>query len=696
MKLRLALASLVWLGVVAQSTTALAALTDSEKGQLRSFFEASDLSTVPRMRALAARPDLSANESAEALASAFREQPLTEARQRYLHALLFGPASQPSRAALISPVSRALLARADLMLRDRPGSIGGYIETEPAAFEELMAIHQFIGKSLGPESGMGATIRNESLRSVAQAYGQHVAQHAALMGHRNKAEGRGLLLRSQIALNLAALSNVLSNREEVASWLGLDPVSKGFFLRTGAVLEVVGDGPAIRAAEVARVVESVPNALRGVSLVLVDKVSSAPLKPSTAVLAVRSPVGALAPAREGWWGADRSGEAPEQALCEAAWVVSDKASREAFKANPKLDALAAGAVQRASGKGEATLLAPWLIGSSLDRDAQTSPTAILPRTLAVASAAMLLVDGRRTLDIALSRWLAGQGHAFEQLLVGLSVLADGSGGAVQLGQQAGKASLRVPVTLQEGVVAGFELDGHKWTIERSGGGAISRLRVDNREPGAWAVSSASVPLTAGDRWAAGTLQFVRLSGAPRVAVLDDGRIIIASAQPATGQGLDAIQAKAPAADHEVLATVRVESGKGGLVVRAVSGTSSFQGVALKLTCEPPGGSDSAPAGQSSDSCVASLVQIDDAGQEQAVASPASPIGAQPSGGFQVRLAIKGSDVRASVGTVEIQGKLSKALKPGHAGVMVERGGRLEVRDWRVQGAGHTGPKGPRK
>jgi len=483
MKTRVALACLVWFGVATASSTSFAALTDSEKGQLRSFFEASELSTVARMRALAARPDLSASESADALTAAFREQQLNEPRQRYLQQLLFGPASQPSRAALIGPVSRALLARADHMLRDRPGSLGGFIETEPAVFEELMAIHQFVGKSLGPDSGMGSTLRNESLRSVAQAYGQHVAQHAALLGHRNKAEGRGLLLRAQIALNLAALSVALSNREEVATWLGLDPVAKGFFLRTGAVLEVAGDGPAIRAAEVARVVESVPGALRGVSLVLVDKASAAAIKPGPAVLAVRSPVGALAPGRDGFWGADRSGEAPEQALCEAAWVVGDKATREAFKSNPKLEELAAGALQRAAGKGDATWLAPWLLASSLDRDAQTSPSPVPPYALATAAAAMLLVDGRRTIDIALARWLSGQGHAFEQALLGINVLANGSTGSIQLGQRAGKAPLRVGVTLEQGTVSGFELDGHKWTIERGTAGAISKLRIDNREPG---------------------------------------------------------------------------------------------------------------------------------------------------------------------------------------------------------------------
>jgi hypothetical protein len=87
--------------------------------------------------------------------------------------------------------------------------------------------------------------------------------------------------------------------------------------------------------------------------------------------------------------------------------------------------------------------------------------------------------------------------------------------------------------------------------------------------------------------------------------------------------------------------------------------------------------------------------MDSAGQEKVLA-PAVALGVQPPGGFQARVLIEGKRLEASVGSVELKSELATALNPGHAGVAVGKTGRVEVRDWRIQGVGHQGPKGPRK
>lgn len=664
------------------SARADASLTDSEKGQIRSWIEHPSPEAASRLRALVARPDLTADESSEALGAALRDQPFVPARETLLGSLLFGPASRSSRASLVSPVSRALLTRAHAVMQRERSSPAAFV-ADPAALEELLRIHRFIGKAVGPESGVGATLRNDATRAVAVAYRDHVQAHAGVLGFLSDAEGPALLLRTQVASNVAGLASVLDNRDEAAGWLGLTGSARGLFVRTGVVIASSQPGQELRIAQIARVLESVPAGLRAVRVALVDKTQHASLGPSAAVLPVRARLGAVAPVRDGLWPAELRDELPDQALVEAAWAVSLSASRAAMASNPSLARAAESALRRAAGKGDATFIAPWLLHASLDRDAATSTQPFPPEFLAASAATMLLTDGRRVVDLAMSKWLAGRGEPLEQVLLGLALLAVGNDGSadeqsVRLGQDGGRSPLPAGVTLRDGRVVRFVIDGHRYEPAVDAQGGLSDVRFNGEPASSVAISAASVPVTAGDRWGTKDRELIRCSGAPRIAVLDDGRTIVASAVGSSGV-LDTVVSRAPSSDQEIQAHVRVIGSGGGLVVRAKPSRGGFDGAALLLECAAE--------------CTARLVQVE-AGGTRTPLGEARVVGPQPPMGFSLRLSVEGDNLRASIGSTELASPLARPLQPGHAGFTVSSDTRLEVRAWRIDRAGRTQPAKP--
>ena len=672
----------VCLATLLASASADASLTDSEKGQVRSLLQQARPDSATRLRALIARPDLTADEASEALAAALHDQPLSPSRQALLQEMLFGPASQPSRTALVAPVSRALLARASALLSSRSLPAGKLLEDDEV-FDESMRIHRFLARVVGPESGIGGTLRNDSLRAVATAYREHLQKHSELFGRRGDVQGPALLLRAQSSANLAALASVLMNREEAASWMDLSGPARGFFIRTGAVLETASQAQPSRIAEIARVLESVPSGLQGVRVVLVDKVQPSPIGPSSVILPVRARMGSIAPVRDGIWPAELREELPDQALVEAAWAISLRAARSVFASNPTIAKAAADALQHASGKGEATFIAPWLLQACLDRDASTSARPFPPESLAAATATMLLVDARRVVDLAMSKWLAGRPEPLEQVVLGLSLLAASDGSAnersVELGQQGGRSALRATVTVRDGLVVRFVIDGHRYEVGGDKGG-LGDVKYNGEPASSVAISAASVPVTAGDRWGAKDRELLRLSGAPRAALLDDGRLILAASSNPAGSG-DAVQSRAPAVDHEIQAHVRVLGTGGGLLVRSSPRDRGFDGAGLLLECATE--------------CTARLVQFSADGTQTPIGE-AVGVGAQPDTGFGLRLSVEGDRLRASVGSTELTGSLARPLPPGHAGFTVQSDSRLEVRAWRIERAGRAPAATPKR
>src|SRR5690242_9009803 len=110
MKLGAAVVALAML-VLGGATEARAALTSSEKGQIRDFVARAQAENAGRVRSLVARTDLTSDESIAALSEAVAPVPFTDQRAIFLRELLFGGSSASSRPLLAQAVVRALLTR---------------------------------------------------------------------------------------------------------------------------------------------------------------------------------------------------------------------------------------------------------------------------------------------------------------------------------------------------------------------------------------------------------------------------------------------------------------------------------------------------------------------------------------------------------------------------------------------------------
>src|SRR5260370_42102712 len=113
-----------WLGatafaaVVAVSAPARASLTASEAEQIR--HDVATTSELGRVRALVARPDLTASEAAAAMSNALATTSLDPSHVSFLHELVFGAASTASRPVLAAATVAGTLARADALLAKQP------------------------------------------------------------------------------------------------------------------------------------------------------------------------------------------------------------------------------------------------------------------------------------------------------------------------------------------------------------------------------------------------------------------------------------------------------------------------------------------------------------------------------------------------------------------------------------------------
>src|SRR6187401_2558127 len=114
MKLGAALVALAMV-LLGGARSAEAALTSSEKGQIKDFVARGHAENAGRVRSLVARTDLTVDESIAALSEAVSAVPFTEPRSLFLRELVFGMSSGSSRPLLAHAVVRALTTRADVI-----------------------------------------------------------------------------------------------------------------------------------------------------------------------------------------------------------------------------------------------------------------------------------------------------------------------------------------------------------------------------------------------------------------------------------------------------------------------------------------------------------------------------------------------------------------------------------------------------
>ena len=124
--------------VVSVAAPSRASLTPSEAEQVRHGVKtATDL---PRVRALVARPDLSADEAAAALIAPMSATPFDPAHVTFLDDLVFNGAPTASQPVLVVAAVRGVLARADAIL----GQHALDLDRAPAALAELARVYGWI------------------------------------------------------------------------------------------------------------------------------------------------------------------------------------------------------------------------------------------------------------------------------------------------------------------------------------------------------------------------------------------------------------------------------------------------------------------------------------------------------------------------------------------------------------------------
>ncbi|MEJ7729474.1 MAG: hypothetical protein WKG00_09675 [Polyangiaceae bacterium] len=297
--------------------SASAALTDSEKAQVRDFYARGEPVSAPRVRAMLARPDLTPPESTAALADAVRGVAFDGRHQAWVHELLFGPATAASRSELVPVVVDALLARA-AGVATRAGDGDG------RGAAELLRIHAFVTSQIAsggrpPREGHdgGRAIRDDSLKQAAASYRAHLASPAM---ERARTLPALRAARAQAELALLELSSGLALPSDVAGWLGADPAERAVLERSGLlVVGLAGAAPAKTAALV-QMLEAAAPAAREASLLWIGKPRLEGLQARRGVLVAQAPLAGTkrVPGARLW--SPRVVPSPSSALAEMAFA----------------------------------------------------------------------------------------------------------------------------------------------------------------------------------------------------------------------------------------------------------------------------------------------------------------------------------------------------------------------------------------
>lgn len=663
MKLGAALVALAML-MLCNAREAGAALTSSEKGQIRDYFSRGQAENAGRVRSLVARTDLTAEESIAALTEAVAPVPLTEPRAVFLRELVFGVSSASSRPLLAHAVVRALLARADAVLQQYVGGL----DHEPRAIAELVAIYTFLDAAIAnagrptldahdSNAGISAAVYEEASKALRE----HVDRNARwLKGDGAVPESVGRLRAQAQAALLDMLPDGLTRRVDAVDRLGLKGARRQMLIEWGILLQDAGKLEEARAERVRQLLARLPGARVDLEVL--------------------------------YAGEDRGS-------LRARGLVAHVAGSAATDANPFGEELTPSAVDPAVSM-IAQELALIAVKRALDnrgelrlqaeRDAaaaQSDPGRMLgkPRAPSVehvvaAGAQLLLLDAARTLDLAFVRVVAGRPESAAILSDAVGALAafavsgalrapadakpDPRGLNLELGKGGGAAATSMTAIrlAPNGAALGFTLDGHAWSIERSAPSfAVTNVTRDGQPLSLAHLATARTPLSEGTSWSEAGLSFTKLRGTPRAGIApaaEKGAPTVKLVGHGV-RGYDAISTAAPGEDFVVEGELTVRGAAGGIAFRAHSGREAVRGAILVVT---PGGR-------------VALVTSDDTGGESLLAAP---IEAAPQMPVHVKISVKGLKVEAIVGTTTLSGTLPATLARGEVALVAKRGASVDV------------------
>jgi hypothetical protein len=632
---------LLALALVLAAVPAPASLSASQKALVRDHYAQADPSAAARLRALLARPDLSAEEAAEAFTKAARRARFDERRLAFVRSLIFGPASQAARSELVPAVVAGLLGRS--------AEVAASSAADDARAEELLRIHRFVageiaGAGKPPRTGHDreAGIRDDALRACVRAYREHLALPVL---ERGRIKGALRVARAQAEIALIELALGLHAITEVAAWIGAGAAERDALEKTGVLVIGLDGAPAAKAAAAVQLLASAPQAARGASVLWIGKPWPRGLGARRAVLAAQAPLAgtrrADAPAL---WPDAVLPSSPDAALAEIAFTLGRAGAAALAGADADFGAAAQRALARARAGGKGAVLGVQALDRALDRDAAAGGTALSEIGLLAHAAQLLLLDVPRATSAALARAGAGRFEPLEQLALALGMLATGEGGGLverivlgRTGEAGGLAPVEVSgIRGAPARVERFSIEGHEIALSRAEDGAVTGVTRGGKPVSIAELPMARVPGSAGEQWAAPAPRFARpglslhrLVGQPEVGFADAARFVVRSPV----QGRHAAAVRAPGPDFEAQLELLPLLGPAAVVARASAGASDAAGVALMIE---PG-----------DAPKASLLALDGVGGKAPLAGPV-PLPRVPAGGYRVRLTLRGRRVEADV------------------------------------------------
>lgn len=252
------------------SLPAEAALTSSEKGQIKDFVAGARIEDAEKVRSLVARTDLAPEESTSALSAALTPVPFTDARGVFLKELVFGGASGPSRPVLALATVRALLARADALYSRY---IGG-LDREPGAIAELVSIYGWLdgaianaGQTTPQKHDVLQGISSDSYETAAKAIEVHIKANARWLEAGSAVPPSVGRVRAQAEVVFVdMLPDGLTRRVDAATRLGLSSARKALLTTYGILLADNGNVDEARAGRVQQLIAHLPAARADVEL----------------------------------------------------------------------------------------------------------------------------------------------------------------------------------------------------------------------------------------------------------------------------------------------------------------------------------------------------------------------------------------------------------------------------------------------
>jgi hypothetical protein len=452
-------AALLGTTLLLSSSVASAALTSSEKGQIKDFVAGARAENAQKVRSLVARTDLTPEESSSALSDAVAPVAFTEQRGIFLKELAFGGASAASRPVVVPTIVKALVARADAIFQRYVGGL----DHEPRAVQELVSIYGWLDTTIANAGKPTSSAHDGSVGIPAATYedcAKVLRDHIEHQGRWLKGDGAvsdsvgRLRAQAQITL-IDMLPDGLTRRVDAADRLGLKGARRTMLTEWGVLLADAGKLDEARAERVRQLLQRLPGARVDLAVVYAGEDRGGPLS-------ARGLVAYVAPGAERYPFPGESTPASYDPTTSAiAHDLAVVAAKRALDNRGELRLQAERDAAAASGD----------LGRLLGRPRAPSVEHVIG-----AAIHTLLVDAPRATELAFGRFSASRPESVALLSDALGAFAafpseekdaKDIGVKVDVGKDNGWTNMTAIRLAPNGAALSFSFDRHAWSIDRA-------------------------------------------------------------------------------------------------------------------------------------------------------------------------------------------------------------------------------------